>query len=278
MAKKNFEELLYRICNIASREMEMDVNIFLGRNIDQHFHEYCDIMEIVYFLMAVEKEFNIKITEDNEELIDNIIDLSFYIFNYDFFLHGGNTPTVSYEDRQEIRDKMRPILEDIFGKEEVSQLSIYDPTLIQDSDSEDSLTWEKVPDDWAFCFRDECPLHNECLRWQTSQTVPDEINCLRCIIPSSPIGHKCFAYVSMEKVLAARGFTIDYDRMRHEDQPVIRKELEDLLGRRHYWEYQIGLLLIWPNRQDWIKSVFEQYGYQDCIKFNEFVEVFNFGY
>ena len=278
MANKDFKELLYRICEIASREMEMDMATFLGCNIDQHFHEYCDIMEITCFQMAVEKEFSIKIADENEELIDNIIDLSFYVYNYDFFLHGGNTPTVSYEDRQEIRDKMRPILEDLFGKEEVSQLSIYDPTLIQDSDSEDSLTWEKIPDDWAFCFRDECPLHNECLHWQTSQLVPDDINCLRCIIPISPIGHECFAYVSMEKVLAARGFTINYDSIRHEDQPVIRMEMEDLLGRRHYNEYQCGLLLTWPRRQKIIKSVFEKYGYQDCIKFNDFVEVFNFEY
>lgn len=276
MANKDFKELLYRICEIASREMEMDMNVFLGRNIDQHFLEYCDFWETCMFIEAVEKEFNIVL--DKIDAIDNIIDLSFFIYNYDFFLHGGNTPTVSYEDRQEIRDKMRPILEDIFGKEEVSQLSIYDPTLIQDSDSEDSLTWEMVPDEWAFCFRVECPLHNECLRWQTSQLVPDDINCLSCIIPSSPIGHECLAYVSMEKVLAARGFTIDYDSIRQEDQPVIRKELEDLLGSYKYKEYQHGFLLTWPSNQKFIKSVFEEYGYQDCIKFNEFVEVFNFGH
>ena len=123
MAKKDFEELLYHICDIASHEMDMDEERIVG-NIDMPFLEYCDVMESTYFLMAVEKEFNITFTPNLDELIDNILDHAFYVYNYDFFLHGGSTPSISYEDRQEVRNKMRPILVELFGEDEVSRLSI----------------------------------------------------------------------------------------------------------------------------------------------------------
>ena len=142
----------------------------------------------------------------------------------------------------------------------------------------DEINWDMVPDDWTFCFRDECPLHKECLRWHTGQIIPDEIYSASCVFPFSPIGYECFLYVSMEKILAAHGFTIYYDCMRLEDQPVIRKIMEELLSRQYYNEYKCGMLLILPELQDSIKEVFEKYGYQDCIRFNDFVKVFNFEY
>ena len=142
----------------------------------------------------------------------------------------------------------------------------------------DEINWDMVPEDWTFCFREDCPLHKECLRWHTGQIIPDEIYSARSVFPFSPIGDKCFLYVSMEKILAAHGFTINYDRIQHEDQPVIRKKMEELLSKHYYNDYEHGMLLILPELQDSIKRLFEEYGYQDCIKFNDFVKIFNFEY
>ena len=61
--------------------------------------------------------------------------------------------------------------------------------------TEDYLEWNMLPDNWALCFDNDCPLREKCVRWQAGQIMPDENYCSMCVMPCARIGNNCWMYV-----------------------------------------------------------------------------------
>ena len=38
-----------------------------------------------------------------------------------------------------------------------------------------NLNWEMVPEGWALCFNQNCPLHEACLRYQAGLLAPQSL-------------------------------------------------------------------------------------------------------
>lgn len=198
MNYSDFFELLKQICKIASKVMELDEER-VWRNIDVPSVEF-DCFEYVAFMLAVEEKYSITLAGNPNNSIQTLLDIAMYVYNYDFFLHEGEFPSVTMDEMIAVRNKMRPTLVDLWGEEKVSQLYIYSPESIDDMNrlTEDYLEWNMLPNNWALCFDDDCPLREKCVRWQTWRIMPDEIYCAMCVMPCSRIDDNCWMYVKKD--------------------------------------------------------------------------------
>lgn len=204
MKYTDFSELLAQICTLGVKKMGFSEE-GIWESIDTPLHEF-DCYECSCFELAVEKEFNVTLAGDPNDSIQTILDIAMYVYNYDFFLHSGETPSVTMDEMIAIRDKMRPVLVDLWGEEIVNQFYIYSPESVDDMKrlTEDRLEWNILPDNWALCFDDACPLREKCVRWQTGQIMPDEIFYSMCVMPCARIGEDCLMYVEKNESITYR--------------------------------------------------------------------------
>lgn len=140
-----------------------------------------------------------------------------------------------------------------------------------------NLNWKNVPEGWALCFNSECPLHESCLRWQAGKRAPQEVTVARCITPRALTGDWCVHFASMEPQTYAYGFSTIYQRVLKNDFTPLRKQMtEHLQGKRYYYEYLRGERPLSPEQQQWIRRLFERYGYGDSVVFDRLQEAYNF--
>lgn len=209
----DFVELLKQICSIASKELGRDHDYICGA-IDQSLIDCYDLLDCYQFRAAIEKRFHIVFGPYSEDIVETLLDIAFYVYHYDFFLQGEQTPSVLVEKLMEIREKMRPVLESIWPKEEVADFYIYSPDSLYYMKRrwglDPSLYWDMIPRDFALCFDNECPLRNKCIRWQAGALLPDEIYTAMCVMPCSRIGENCWMYVCKDDAVSYEDFFKQY--------------------------------------------------------------------
>ena len=139
------------------------------------------------------------------------------------------------------------------------------------------LNWDDVPKGWALCYNGECPMREECLRWQAGQAAPGDLSAAWCVTPRALKGGGCLHFVAPEKVMVAYGFSSIYDRVLKADFTALRKQMTSMLsGKRYYYEYKRGERPLSPQQQEQIRGLFAKYGYADAVRFDRYEEKFVF--
>lgn len=209
-----FLDLLNQICGIASKELERDEDYIRG-TVDQSLLNYYDYLECYQFLVAVEKQYNIFFGHYSITVVESLLDVAFYIYHYEFFQQGDQTPSALMEKTIEIRNKMRPVLNSIWSEEVVDDFYIYSHNSLyymkRRLGLDPSLYWDMIPNDFALCFDYRCPLRNKCIRWQAGEIFPDEIFTAMCVMPCSRIGENCWMYVCKDDAVSYEDFFKQYD-------------------------------------------------------------------
>ena len=137
------------------------------------------------------------------------------------------------------------------------------------------LLIKKAEEGYTVCYVDECPLRNQCLRWQVGPHVPNTHSTYRCVNPhfEGVASTECPMYRSDQKVRFARGmlhiFTGD---MPKRVEPAVRYGIIGLTNRTYYFEYRNGSRLIPPALQEKIRKLFRDNGWIDEVKFDGYVE------
>ena len=140
-----------------------------------------------------------------------------------------------------------------------------------------TLTWSMVPDGWALCYNDACPLHRQCLRCQAAQLAPEELTVTRCITPQALKDGQCPHFASAEPVRMAKGFSTIYEDVLKKDYTPLRTSMTAMLsGKRIYYEYMRGERGLTPEQQDAIRALFTEYGYADSVHFDAYEYAYQF--
>lgn len=134
---------------------------------------------------------------------------------------------------------------------------------------------EKAQEGYMVCFAEQCPQHEQCLRWKVGQVMPDTVGRYTCVNPH----HKeagtaqCQEYRPAEKLRMAKGMThIFNDDMPRRVEPAVRKELNKLFCRTYFYEYRSGKRLIPPALQEEICEIFRNAGWDGEVCFDGFVD------
>ena len=137
------------------------------------------------------------------------------------------------------------------------------------------LLIKKAEEGYTVCYVDECPLRNQCLRWQVGPHVPNTHSTYRCVNPhfEGVASTECPMYRSDQKVRFAKGMLHTFtDDMPKRVEPAVRYGVIGLTNRTYYFEYRNGSRLIPPALQEKICKLFRDNGWTEEVKFDSYVE------
>ena len=132
-----------------------------------------------------------------------------------------------------------------------------------------------LPKDYIFCFLSECPFSKDCARFFAGQHTGDcELGTV--VLPAAMKGGKCKWFQRLRIIHGAWGFNKLFDEVKAKDAHYLRKTIKDYLGGNGtYYLYQHGNKLLTPEQQEWIKSLFRRYGYNDELEFDGYKDAYD---
>ena len=129
---------------------------------------------------------------------------------------------------------------------------------------------------WKFCFNSKCPMHGECLRFQTALKMPEGREWGYAVFPTALKNGQCKFFRKDEKVRLATGFVTD-NPMQNNMFVRLRHQLTTHLGGNGtYYLYRNGKKWLSPTQQEGIREIFRKAGYRDEVIFKEEKEDYNF--
>ena len=141
----------------------------------------------------------------------------------------------------------------------------------------ETFNFDCVPSSYTLCFNSSCPLSQQCMRHLAGQHVPDHLTRGMAIYPNAFADGKCKYFKQIRVMRAARGFGDIFANVRRSDYDAMRSLLTKCLGTGGtYYRYHSGKKLLTPEQQEAIRHIFRKFGYDDDVKFNAYVNVYDF--
>lgn len=140
------------------------------------------------------------------------------------------------------------------------------------------IDFEKIPEWWALCPDDNCPMAGECLRHRAYKEAPSRYPQWNCVLPHVRKDGECRYFQKDEKIRMARGLKTLYagisDKRTRTD---IRKELMARFGSNGaYYRYFNGERWMNPEWQDTIQYVLRRHGYSGEACYDEVADTYDF--
>ena len=116
---------------------------------------------------------------------------------------------------------------------------------------------------YLVCFREECPLHESCLRYDCGEYVDRQYYFVEAVNPKYPkvTTSECPVYRKNETLMMKTGLTQFYKKMTGEQERAIRAKLISHYNRKVYYWLRNGEKTITPEDQQFIEDVCRQHGY-----------------
>ena len=140
------------------------------------------------------------------------------------------------------------------------------------------INFKEIPSWWAICQNTECLMAKDCLRYQAFLNVPDETTRWPCILPNALKKDTCPFFRKAEVVRMAKGFHSLFNSFNSRDlRHDFRTQLTEYLGSKgSYYRYKDGERLLNPKQQQWILDFLNNYGYKDKLKFDQYIDTYEF--
>ena len=129
---------------------------------------------------------------------------------------------------------------------------------------------KKMPEHYLLCFNDDCPLADDCLHRLSARSGQQKDEVVTAVNPVRCSGKSCRYYKPNKVVIMAYGMKDSFHEVKADDISPLRNTLINHFGRGSYYLRRNGLRPITPEEQQYICSVFRQYGYE--VKFDRMKE------
>jgi hypothetical protein len=116
---------------------------------------------------------------------------------------------------------------------------------------------------YLVCFRDECPLHDSCLRYACGEYVDTRYYFVEAVNPKFPkvATSECPVYRKNETLMMKTGLTKFFEQMTGKQERAIRAHLISHYNRKVYYWLRNGVKPITPEDQQLIEDVCRLHGY-----------------
>ena len=143
---------------------------------------------------------------------------------------------------------------------------------------EKKLTYNDVPMGYSLCFNNECANKACCMHYQARLLMPKERYYGQAIYPTAWQDGACKAFREKRLVRKAWGFTKLYHNIPHRDVAEARRCVRNYFsgGCGPYYRYHHGENLLSPEQQEDVMKIIAQYGSTDGIRFDNYVEAWDF--
>lgn len=131
-----------------------------------------------------------------------------------------------------------------------------------------------VPTDYPMCLNRECPLASSCLRQLVEQYATKPSDFWVIVSPERIASQQgdCAYYRSSVKVQFAKGFVNILGNLPNKQTKYVIARLINLFSRRTYYRIRKGERLLSPDEQQKVLAIFKEYGANDSLKFDAYVE------
>lgn len=116
---------------------------------------------------------------------------------------------------------------------------------------------------WQYCFNEECPRTEECIRFISSKFKPDNVTIGGAVYPDACLHGPCEHFMRVRQYKAAWGLSQFYDNVKHRDAKTIKYRVMDAMGSRtSYYRVHRGEKRLTPEEQEAVNKIFAQFGYE----------------
>ena len=129
---------------------------------------------------------------------------------------------------------------------------------------------------WKFCFNRNCPMHEECLRFQSALEMPEDREWGSAVFPTSLKNGQCRFFRKDEKVELATGFVTTDPNLNNMFVKLRQKLTTYLGGNGTYYLYRNGKKWLSPTQQEDIREIFRKAGYRGEVFFRDQKIDYNF--
>ena len=145
---------------------------------------------------------------------------------------------------------------------------------------EKKLTYKDVPMGYPLCFNDECAKKASCMHYQARLLLPEGRQHGAAIYPTAWQDGECKYFREKRFIKKAWGFTHLYDNVPQRDRAEARYCVRSSFsgGNGPYYRVHHGENMISPEKQQEILKILSRFGSTDGIRFDHYVEDWDFGY
>ena len=112
------------------------------------------------------------------------------------------------------------------------------------------------------CFNDDCALADECLHRLAARSGRQTDEVVKAVNPVRCSGNSCRYYKPNKVATMAYGMVDSFHEVKADHIASLRNTLINHFGRGSYYLRRNGLRAITPDEQQYISSVFSNYGYE----------------
>ena len=125
------------------------------------------------------------------------------------------------------------------------------------------IDFNDIPKNYLYCTHNKCPRRNECLRYQATLCIPQNVPDFRTVNPNHIIGNE-------NNCRFFNPYCIPYSTA-----VAIRKELYSLMGRSMFYRIRNKERTIHPDEQKQIIAVFLKHGIENKPEFDQYIDRFD---
>ena len=119
-----------------------------------------------------------------------------------------------------------------------------------------------MPEHYLLCFNDDCALADECLHRLAARSGRQKDEVVTAVNPVRCSGMSCRYYKPNKVATMAYGMKDSFHEVKADHIASLRNVLIHHFGRGSYYLRRNGLRPITPEEQQFISSIFSNYGYE----------------
>ena len=141
------------------------------------------------------------------------------------------------------------------------------------------LTYKDVPMGYPLCFNDACTKKACCMHYQARLLLPKDRHHGPAVYPTAWLYGECHFFREKRLVQKAWGFTRLFHNVPQRDRAEARQKVRAFFSRGNgpYYRVHHGENMLSPEEQEEIMKIIAKYGSTDGIRFDHYVEDWDFG-
>ena len=128
-----------------------------------------------------------------------------------------------------------------------------------------AFEYGNVPSLITYCFTEPCPMKDKCIHYLSGLYKNEKTDRGDAIFPNALKNGNCKYFAPLRVVKMAWGFDKLFAEIKVKDAPALRAKMREYLGK----------LKLLPEQQEYIKQLFDSYGYHD-VEFEHFSDEIDF--
>lgn len=140
----------------------------------------------------------------------------------------------------------------------------------------EKFDYTSVPRRFAHCFKADCPKAGECLRYQVTTVMPDNLSCIWTVNPRyTPAEEGCDYFKSCQPLVYAEGMDRLLVDLPYQKACEIKQKMIAHFGKTHFYRLKRKERRFGPKDLQYVGRLFKREGIMEKPVFDVYKEEFD---